>query len=137
MRYRPLAWLCLALALGLGCGRVRTVPVSGKITMGGNPVVDAQVGFISRDKQGISGIGMTDTKGNFTLRTFVRAGENLEGAIPGEYDVTVFKAAPPSFGASRRIRHLLPEKYSKPGCGLEAVVKEEVNNEFTFDLKAD
>ncbi|MEX2559419.1 MAG: carboxypeptidase-like regulatory domain-containing protein [Pirellulales bacterium] len=139
----------MALVATLGCGDAArdaaplTVPVSGSITMGGKAVEGAIVSFHTRSATGKSATGTTDEQGNFTLTTYLSPRESPAGALPGEYEVLVAKmglpaagAAGPGFGAPPGV-HLLPEKYSKQGSGLKAVVTQGGGNEFKFDLEVD
>lgn len=82
----------MATVLFLGCGGASDAPqlakVSGTVTMGGNPVVDATVTF-HLDGEGAPrpGMGKTDASGNFRITTF----NNNDGAIVGTHIVTVAK----------------------------------------------
>ncbi|MEX2119241.1 MAG: hypothetical protein WD847_06500 [Pirellulales bacterium] len=153
MRCRVLGPFSLALVATLGCGDAArdaardaaplTVPVSGRITMGEKAVEGAIVSFRSRSATGRSAIGKTDEQGNFTLTTYLSPRESPAGALPGEYEVLVAKMGPPApgavgsaFSAPPEV-HLLPEKYSKQGSGLKAVVTQGGGNDFKFDLDVD
>ena len=103
--------LCGGLRLGLaGCGedpgvtdRPATVPVSGVVTLGGNPVEGATVTFHAgvpapgQTAQGNSAVGQTDAEGRFQLKTF----EANDGAVPGEYVVTISKYEAAASGGGR------------------------------------
>ena len=78
----PLAAM-LAIA-GCGPGRPATVPVTGTVTLDGQPVAGASVMF-SPAQSGHPASGRTDQSGNFTVRTF----EPGDGALPGRHTVTV------------------------------------------------
>jgi len=83
-----LAALALALlGIGLlsGCGASLT-PVSGTVTLDGQPVDHATVSFIPEDATVTNGeaSGGTDASGNFTLVT-----RGSPGAYPGTYKVVV------------------------------------------------
>ena len=86
-----LAVVLLVSLLGLGCGqqgadRPSTCPVTGTVTHNGQPVDGATVAFQLAD--GSRGaIGVTDAGGKYTLTTF----ESGDGAVPGEYQVRIFK----------------------------------------------
>lgn len=82
-----------------GCGgadsnRPQTYPVSGTVTQGGQPVADANVTFHLRDGSR-SALGVTDAGGNFKLTTFTAG----DGAVAGEYQVTVTKYDRPAIVA--------------------------------------
>lgn len=73
----------LALLLLAGCGESvkpgRGVPVSGKITLGGKPLADADVLFTNDT---FVGFGKTDAEGNYRL---------VQGALPGSNRVSLSK----------------------------------------------
>lgn len=132
----------LVLLVLAGCGdssdpnRPATAPVSGVLTRKGDPVADATVTFTAADGSR-SAFGKTDETGHFELTTF----ESGDGAVPGEYVVTVTKIEtpagsqgsgsmedgtyqPPKPGAPAPApKNLLPPKYAKPATsGLKATV---------------
>jgi hypothetical protein len=142
------AIFALAIASCAGCGeadnRPKRVPVSGTVMFNQQPVEGASVVF-SPQGHSNAATGRTDALGRFQLRTF---GAN-DGAVPGDYKVTVRKTeivggvaaggdgdgggadAPP---ASER--SLIPDKYGRPeASGLEATVNSEGENNFTFELQ--
>lgn len=82
-----LAILMLA-AIVAGCGRKgpETVEVSGVVTLDGQPVEGATVGF-APESGGRPASGVTDASGAFTLSTFAPG----DGAVPGKHKVTVSK----------------------------------------------
>jgi hypothetical protein len=73
----------LSLLLLAGCGDSakpgRGVPVSGKITLGGKPLADADVLFTNDT---FVGFGKTDAEGNYRL---------VQGALPGQNRVSLSK----------------------------------------------
>ncbi len=147
---------CFALvSVGLsGCGSAGDggpprVPVTVTISHGGTPVEGAHVTFVPKG-EGQAAYGVTGADGTTKLSTL---GEN-DGAIPGEYQVTVKKTEtegpetdfePAETGAmpanaeamgAAQTRSLLPEKYSAIGTtDLEATVSESAENQIRFDLK--
>jgi hypothetical protein len=82
--------LAIVVAMAVGCGGPATVPVSGTVTLDGEPVDGATVTFVP-EGEGRPANGNTDASGNFTLTTFTGG----DGALPGSYNVTVFKTAAP------------------------------------------
>lgn len=79
--------VCLVAFAVLGCGGSKgpdLVPAKGVLTLDGKPLAGATVIFHSDGKRGQEGVGQTDDKGAFVLRT-----TNRDGAIPGSYKVTV------------------------------------------------
>ncbi|NQT41368.1 MAG: carboxypeptidase regulatory-like domain-containing protein [Planctomycetes bacterium] len=83
---------CLLLPGCSGDGPT-THDVSGKVTYQGQPVADAQVGFLPiGDADEIKPArGQTDADGRYTLRTYVKPGQDSEGAMAGEFKVTITK----------------------------------------------
>src|SRR5262245_15280043 len=78
---RSLAFLALALSLATGCGPGRTVPVSGRVTLNGQPLANVHVSFqpiaVGPDRNpGGGSYAVTDADGRFTLRL-------VEGDAPG------------------------------------------------------
>lgn len=148
---------CVALALmGMlmlaGCGggevdnRPKAVRATGVVTYAQAPVEGASVVFIPQG-QTAAAAGVTGPDGRFELQTYTAG----DGAIPGEYKVTVTKfdgvsaAAPGDDTDEARDddsedlpapTSLLPEKYAVPATtDLEATVIDGIENEFTFDLE--
>ena len=84
--------LVLSTSLALfaaGCSHgLGTVPVTGTVTFNGEAVELANVMFMRVDETGgPAAIAITDTEGRFDLRT----NNDNNGAVPGEYGVTVQK----------------------------------------------
>jgi hypothetical protein len=126
-------------------------PVSGTVLFQGKPFEGAEVVFRS-DSVPRNAVGKTDSQGKFRLTTY----ENHDGAIIGEYRVTVTKtqvnqemtgdAANPSasYGAGMaaaasgkiETKNDLPAKYANAETsGLKATVTKEGPNEFEFKLE--
>ncbi|MBI1248503.1 hypothetical protein GC197_11775 [bacterium] len=98
----PLA-LIVGLACLIGCNSSDMVPTEGTVTLDGEPLEGASIGFIPVEG-GRPAVGHTDAQGRFTI-TSLKAGD---GMPPGEYSVTVIKveakkpsqAAPAEEGAA-------------------------------------
>jgi hypothetical protein len=95
-----LAALPLAVLIGLGlagCGGAdfKTAPVSGTVTLNGEPVADIQVLFqpigTGQGNPGPGSKGLTDADGRYTLKT-VDGGRN--GAVPGPHQVMLMYLDP-------------------------------------------
>jgi hypothetical protein len=80
-----IAWGAVLACAGCGGG---PVPVSGVVTLDGQPLPQATVTFLPLG-QGRTASGFTDAEGRFHLSTL----EQRDGALPGEYKVTVTVAA--------------------------------------------
>ncbi len=161
-RIRLRGWFVLALVgavLALGCpqgaDRPATYQVTGKVTQNGSPVEGATVTFAPTGA-GSAAVGKTDASGQYALST---SGD--EGALPGQYNVTVVKyEGQADVGAGGEIdmdseayekiqagggasaqqaeaKNLLPEKYANPAdSGFKATVTEdESKNVFDFNLE--
>jgi hypothetical protein len=84
---------CFVVVLGLvGCGggSKKFAPVSGTVTLNGNPLPDAEVSFqpIAAEgsiEAGIGSNGKTDDKGHFTLK----APTGEDGALVGKHQVRI------------------------------------------------
>jgi len=109
-----------------------TEAVSGSVKFQGSPLADAVVIFHPNTKEGRSAVGKTTAAGTFQLMTV----KTDDGAMPGEYRVTVsktvdegattttaqFDMAAPAKPA--KYKSVIPQKYSKPETsGLTATVK--------------
>lgn len=172
MRYVQNVAFVTVLLLGstafYGCnnsGLPKTEKVSGQVTYKGDPVENATVIFSRGSKniaQGEIALGKTDADGKFVLTTHLSGQADVEGAIVGDYEVTVSKKIPPPGmtqaeydkkmdainKASEQgsvqppgmelppLVEMLPRKYSAAAATeLKAEVKPNDANEFVFDLK--
>jgi hypothetical protein len=87
---RPVLGLCCLLALA-GCGRKGQnlppqYPVSGTITMDGQPLASAGIMFLPRgETRGTGAFGMSDAAGKYSLKS----DHGGPGAPEGEYAVTI------------------------------------------------
>jgi hypothetical protein len=145
---RRLALVVLGLvALLWGCGKPvdpSLVPVSGTVTVDGQPLANATVTFIPKDgTPGFGGTGKTDGSGQYTL---TGSRDNAAGIPPGEYRVAVSKRlmpagsevpaddnTPPMMSPARES---LPVGYSNPATTqLTATVKPR-GGPIDFALKA-
>jgi hypothetical protein len=153
-----------ALFSMVGCGdpgqgaaaRKPTHKVSGTITMGDSPVVNATVTFSPKQGQPPA-LGKTDSSGKYTLTTY----DAGDGAVEGDYVVTVSKSGgsgstgptpeeihqavssgqpPPTSHSGPRqggssSDSLLPEKYRMANTStLTATVVAREENVFDFSL---
>ena len=145
--------ICVVLAAGCsGSDRPATVPVSGTVTLNGQPVADAQVSFMT-DGAPRAAFGTTDAEGKFRLTTF----EENDGAMVGKHTVTISNAAAvggegmspedPSAAYGEAMQAAasgtpasggeggIPVKYANPKTsGLEREVTQGGPNEFDFEL---
>lgn len=155
VRANPRVMLMFGAALGLaGCSREATDPnrpktafVNGSVNYQGKPLADAAVTFVPQTHEHAA-IGRSDSEGHFELRSF----EANDGAVPGEFKVTVVKfelqVKPPTEELSdaeleRREgkteppppKSLVPEKYGSPKTSGLSVKVVEGTNEVVLELK--
>lgn len=131
---RPWQDGCRALALGLvvasviatGCRarKANVAGVTGRITLDGQPVQGASVGF--QPRSGRPAYGGTDADGRYELFYDFRS----SGAVVGTCDVTITTAHEDENGRMKPER--IPKKYFKPGALVVEV--EPKANVFDFEL---
>jgi hypothetical protein len=129
----------LALAAGAaGCGQrtldlQKTYPVSGKLTMKGEPVAFAIIYLNPREGMGAKGTGYTGADGTYSVRTF--SSSEMDGAVPGEYEVEIEGYYGPTFmGPQPQAGEKptpIPPEMRKPGT---VVVIEANDNQVNIDL---
>lgn len=149
--------LCVAVVVtSTGCpepepaDRLDRVPATATVTYNGTPVEGATVTLFPKDSGGKGAFGLTDSSGTATLGTY----ESGDGAVPGEYTVTVFKTEGATSGVvgdaeesdvaeeeeeseeDVEAADLLPVKYKDISTtDLSATVTEGGDNAFVFELK--
>jgi hypothetical protein len=89
IHWSVLAGLVFFVGCGDKAGSVGTVPVTGLVTLDGQPVTGAAVSFSPTDKGGRAAVGTTDDSGRYTLTTM----KSGDGAVPGSYTVMITKSA--------------------------------------------
>jgi hypothetical protein len=134
--------VCLALLVGCTGGGPPTHAVSGKITYKGNPVADAQIGFVPVDTTGEvkPARGQTDAGGNYTVNTYLGPGNDVGGAMAGSFKVTVAKGLPEnqilSYEEMAKFKSEIPERYADTAkTPLTAEVTAGGANTFDFTLE--
>lgn len=104
-----IACLGVLVASLCGCGggesarTLPTVPVGGTVTYMGQPVADATVIFapIQSGEDSFAATARTDANGKYELSTGFGPSTEVEGAVAGDYTVTIIKvkqAAPVATG---------------------------------------
>src|SRR5262245_38305869 len=84
--------VCSLVLIAPGChSKNGPVDVEGVVLLDNEPVAEATVLFIPEGGTGQPAHGMTDENGKFRLSTF----EENDGALAGDYKVTVTKSVPP------------------------------------------
>jgi hypothetical protein len=143
--------MLLVALLAAGCGDGRdlpeTLPVTGTVVYKGEPLADAEIGFVpsAPDSGAHPARGRTDAAGKFTLKTYFGPTDDVAGATPGEYKVTVQKRDVPADPAELA-KHfqlnpqmvpasLVPTKYeSVDTTPLSATVAEDAANDFPLEM---
>lgn len=130
-----LAAACLA---DVGCSKKEEIPelvsVTGKVTFQGQPIPNASISFVASDEdveatEIVRPSGKTDDNGEYEL-----SWKDLEGAPPGKYAVMIM-AFKDTDDDEVKPESLIPVKYNSPKTsGLTAVVNENRENVFNFDL---
>jgi hypothetical protein len=139
MSPRKLLFLVVGMAvLVAGCsGRPRNFAkkVTGRVTLGGQPLAGALVTFTPVEG-GSPSYGRTDENGQYNLIWAKVRGRNIEGAQIGEHVVTITTyqegdpdAEPPVPAVPEKV----PLKYRQEGGQLKATVQKGVNT-IDFDL---
>lgn len=141
----------------VGCGSdlPKTVPVTGIVTLDGEPLAGATVNLLSDDGS-IPSAGTSDDAGNFTLRTIIGE-QTVDGAVVGAHKIAVVKTAStngdapqdvdevkkmmeqmtlnPAITSDVKVEDLLPAKYKNPlQSGLIANVTQEGPNQIVLEL---
>lgn len=126
-RFVGLILVSAASLLVTGCGPNNpfgAIPVGGKVIYNGQPLKEGEVLYNPVDSKGRRAKGKIQADGSFQLTTL----ELNDGAIPGEYQISILAYAPHPGEPSRteaaespdairdRIKrgHIIPEKYTDP-----------------------
>lgn len=155
-----LLFVCSFAVFLFGCkkaadNRPARVPATVTVTYRGAPVEGATVTLHPTTSDGKPAFGRTDAQGRAVLGTF----DTGDGAIPGDYGVTVVKieggqaaaeSAPTEIGAmpanapgggpppapASGPKHLLPAKYADVNSsGLRVTINPTGDNNLTVDLQ--
>lgn len=113
--YSVLALFVLAASL-TGCGGAQGfTPVSGTVTLDGQPLEGASVSFQPTGAQtdALGSYGKTDAQGKFTLK---RVSDDAPGAVAGDHVVRITKSAPTDpTNDAEPVKQQVPGKYSEDG----------------------
>ena len=118
----------------------KTSPVTGVVTLAGQPVEGAAVQFfpVATEGGGTGAQALSKADGTFEVETTFDAGKTMEkGMRPGEYRVTVAKLETPAAGPLSRSRpkNLLPPAYGMvESTKLQVTVKPGEPNHFELKL---
>jgi hypothetical protein len=140
---RILAAISLLFVVTIGCGpKARELaPVSGKVTLDGQPLVGANVAFMPQATAGtvghVTSRGRTDAQGNYTLKT--ADDSPRDGAVVGTHKVYIATAGSNATielledQAGKGARERVPAKYNSH-TELSRDVPPEGSSEMNFDL---
>ncbi len=145
--------LVCVLLTGCGSDLPDTVPVSGTVTLDGDPLEGATVNMLS-DESNIVASGKTDANGEFTVNTVIGS-QTVEGAVVGAHKIAVVKTESggqdmkdpkemmaemttnPAITSEYKQTHLIPERYNNPTMSqLTAEVTESGPNEIELELSS-
>jgi hypothetical protein len=122
-----------------GCGSGENLPecapVSGKVTIDGEPLVSAMVTF-HPEKPGNTGQAASEPDGTYTLNTY----GTKDGALVGKHTVTIERYLPPMpsqpGGKLPSSKSSVPKKYTRPDTSpLKVEVKSGTNNVIDLALE--
>jgi hypothetical protein len=139
IRWARCSWALLLLVASSGCGRglPETAPVTGRVTLGGQPVPGGAIQFWP--KSGRPARGAIQPDGTYTLTTF----DDKDGAVLGQHVVTIEATrvegpVPPIKSTEDEIAY-----YSRPGAKplvepkIERLVPERYGRRETSGLSAE
>lgn len=126
--------ISIMILLALGCsqtvqdGRPARAKVTGSVSLGGGVLSGTNVLLHSQSDQGQDAVGKTEADGTFTLTTFTPG----DGALPGEYKVTVSKVETVSAVTEEQAQQLLSQgRPVPPPKNTELVPKKYTNMSLT------
>jgi hypothetical protein len=108
-----------------GCGGPKLVPVSGKVTIDGQPLTSGYVFVMPKDARAAG--GKIDAQGRFTLTT----NDDGDGCKPGTHAVTVTARQHLS---PTRVKHLIPPKYAQSDTSETTVTIDGPTDELVIAL---
>jgi len=118
-----------------GCTKSDTVAVTGTVILNGQPAGDAEVLFTPQGAGRMAG-AHTDASGRFSLST----AKPDDGAMPGNYSVTLGEYYPPDKPPALPkggglLPSRFPPKYADPAQSpLKATVERGKPNDFKFEV---
>jgi hypothetical protein len=129
-RYSILAAFVFALLIS-GCGggddKLELIPVTGNVTLNGQPLAGAMVNFLGTD--GLASTGLTDSAGNYVLKF----DDNQPGCLAGPKVVNIVMGGADEEGADPDAPDAkIPDRYNRK-TELTADVSDD-NRTFDFKL---
>jgi len=138
--------ICLGMALIFslagGCSSAPAppsfYPVRGQIVLDGQPVRFANVSLTPKDlvnDDAPAATGRTDANGEFSIQTYM--GPGYDGALPGEYWVSLATPARSPGDANGVKPSAIPKQYRHPKTSkISITVREETNDLGTIRLRS-
>jgi hypothetical protein len=130
----PLAFMLMAM---VGCGKppLKTIPVSGKVLVGSQPLKTGSINYYPDSSKGNAGkemaVGSISDAGEYSLGT-----GKAVGAVPGWYKVTVTATRPGNPKDEYSIPvSLIPERYNAVATTTLSVEVKEGAPTGHYDLK--
>ena len=125
---RFLQCLCLVSlgCLTLGCGDQGFKPVTGMVTLDGQPASGVKLVFVPAEGGRANSMASTDAQGYYSLAYT----SQHNGTLPGEYKVLIMKEE------SDTGRQLIPPRYSSGKSTMQANVTEDGENVFNFEIES-
>jgi hypothetical protein len=125
----------------LGCNGDGIARVSGKVTLNGKPLANADVHFQpigskNNPNPGPGSHGKTDANGNYTLR--LQTDEDRLGAVVGKHRVMIYayeRAGPQSDAGSPKLKDKVPLRYNEKS-ELTCDVPKDGRSDADFALQA-
>jgi hypothetical protein len=142
-----IAFSLLMSFLGCSDGEDPRLPVSGTVTLDGQPLADAKVTLMPKDSRRVAN-AITDESGRFESATTFSRGD---GALIGEHYVAITPKNPPPMPGdeisspgsagldAKPVKYIapIPVKYGKPKeSGLDVEVARGSDNDFSFELNS-
>jgi len=102
--------------------------VTGRVTLNGQPLANAAVTFVP--ETGRPAMGVTDEEGRYVVTTF----EKNDGALPGQYRVTIAAQAARTPKNGNNVQATVPKAYSDPQTSALTVEVVQGRNDFQLEL---
>ena len=130
---RSVRWLVLLSVVTCGCGGVKIVPVSGTVTLDGQPLAGAHISF--EPVEGTiteTSTATTDTDGRYDLECL---SSGRMGAVPGTHRVLITTVSSDDYvdERSRLPRDRVPPRYQDGSLTFE--VQTNGNEDADFELR--
>ena len=130
--------LALSLIVFPGCSDgsgLSVEMVEGTITLDGEPLAGATVGFSPADGEGMPAVGRTDESGKFVL-TATQGGAAGKGTTAGRYNVSITKEALQREPTEQE-RKRMDETGVSPNIPIVSIVPKKYNNSNSSGLTAE